>query len=345
MGGHDPDPAQNQFARNNIPYNEWGANDKPLDAHLDGMSDFISNMEILAKNLHADTGRAIDPLRGITNQATGGGGFPEGLSMRATISFVTGQMRQFFASAEQGEHNVAMMMQTVKDGIGGEDSFSALSVDRAATMRAIDFATVQPGATRPPGIPPQLGQTYMDLYLKNLQRQQQSGAGAPTNPASYHETGRSLDANGKLQYVYKTDDSGNRVTVEYDASGRVVSTTYLPAQGTPYTVSESTSTAGNGDRVTTTKRVTDPFGAHPDTQTTTERTHTDGNTTTTTEYDQHGNPTSSTSTVTNPDRSTSTTHSTYDGEGHRQDGQTVTVGPEQKTPDVAPPPQKRLGLV
>lgn len=335
MGTDRQDSYQEQTEKNVIKPKEWGDNDADLSADFNGISDFTNNMHVLSQNFRDDGRRAMQPLHGLVTKAVGTGGLPDGLAMRTIISANLGELSTFFANGEQSETNLQWMMQTIKDSLGGTDSWSALNITGAGqdkVLEAVKFATVQPGAERPDGLPSAIGKTYMDALIEQMSKGKQPGADT-SGLGTYQETGRRPDQGGVGYWVYKEDQFGNTVAIHYDNSDQVIDTTYTPVNGTPYTIAEKTTYQGGDKVVTTTKTVYDEHGkAHETTSST--RTHVDGSTTTVTNYGNDGKPTDSTETVEHGDGSTTTTHSTYDPKGHEHEGDPVNVADDPEVPNV-----------
>lgn len=305
--------------------------EKDVDLHPDGIHDVISNFGIVKDNFTHGKDQVLPPLRDLPRQGLGTKGFKDGVAAMKLIMFNEANFNQAAAFFESSVENIRMMLQTMKDSVGGEDDFGAI------TMEAVNFATVQPGAERPDGLPPGFkAKTWMDWYIDQLNSPENSPASKAPELSEWTETGSSTGVDGTVSH-YFTDQLGNHRTVTTEPDGTIV-TTIRDKDGNATQTKQATRYTSLYDTTTTTTTVQDPFGEHPkETVTGSETvTHTQNpngsQTVTTTENGPNGKPVSETTATTNPDGSTETTHSTWD-HGKRQDGETLHVGAEAPTPE------------
>ncbi|HEY3502791.1 MAG TPA: hypothetical protein VGN37_08440 [Actinocatenispora sp.] len=310
----------------------FDAGEKDVDLHPDGVHDVINNFGVVKDNFTHGKDQVLPPLRDLPRQGLGTKGFKDGVAAMKLIMFNEANFAQAAAFFESSVENVRMMLQTMKDGVGGEDDFSAI------TMDAVNFATVQPGAKRPDGLPKGFkAKTWMNAYVEQLNSPENNTADDAPELSQWTETGSSTSTDG-TSYHYFTDQMGNRRTVETMADGTIV-TTLIDKNGHATETKQSTRYTDLYTQTTTTTTVTDPFGEHPkETVTGSESvTHTqnaDGSqTVTTTENDKNGKPVSANAVTTNSDGSTATTHSTWGDDGKKHDGETLHVGADAPTPE------------
>lgn|GEM_PF-1570988 len=315
----------------------FSAGEKSVDVHPDGMKDFITNLGTLKSNLHDDSQRVTPLLRSLPREAFGNGGFRDGGAVAQIISANCSEFMQYETMLETAHQNIQMMMQTIKDSIGGEDDFSGV------TMNAVKFACVLPGAERPDGLPSAIGKTWMDWYSDQLTQQANAqdptgGAGENFEMSKWDKTGSSTGADGSTT-VYFTDQFGNKKTIT--VNGGTTTTTVIPVHGKATETKESTTTTVPGLETTSTSRTDDVFGDHPQ-KTDTGSTvvdMTDEGTKTTTHYDGQGHATDGTTVERNGDGSTTTTTDSYDDKGKPHEDTEVTVGggdPETPNPELNP---------
>ncbi|GAA4215137.1 hypothetical protein [Actinocatenispora rupis] len=310
----------------------FDAGEKDVDLHPDGVHDVISNLGIVKDNFTNGKNQVLPPLRDLPRQGLGTKGFKDGVAAMKLIMFDEANFNQAAAFFEASVENIRMMLQTMKDSVGGEDDFSAVTLD------AVNFATVQPGAARPDGLPAGFKvKSWMDAYVEQLNSPAANDAEKAPELSEWSETGSSTSPDGTVNH-YFTDQMGNHRTVTTQPDGTIV-TTLIDKNGHATQTKESRRFTNLYDTTTTTTTVTDPFSDHPkETVTGSESvTHTqnaDGSqTVTTTENDKDGKPVSANAVTTNSDGSTSTTHSTWSSDGKKHDGETLHVGADAPTPE------------
>jgi len=317
-------------ANGNITSDGFNAGEGKVEIHPDGIADFISNLGVVGTNFSNEQSRIMNPLRSLPGQALGTTGYPDGLAAQRILTTNTTIFSQYTQMYKQAVENIRMMMQTIKDSIGGADDFSAVTVD------SVNFATVQTGAKRPAGLPKQIGKTYDQWYQENLQKQMDDGNATSPQVSDYQKTGSTTAADG-TETTYWRDQYGNTKAVTI--AGGSVTTTVTNDKGkiTSEVVQEQTSYPYG--TITSTYNVKNPGTAKEQkVETGSETTYSNGyDTNTTTDTDGNGNVTNSTTVVTHKDGSTTTTTDTYD-KGKKTDEQTLDVGSEQQTPDMPQSP-------
>jgi hypothetical protein len=231
----------------------WTRGEKPLDgrinAHIEGLTAYAKNQATIAANL-MDASSQVDILAQLPVEATGKGGFPEGVYVRGLLARNASELMSFLGHLTQTFQNTGSAAQTVADSIGSTDTMSAI------IMNQVNFALADPDAQRPAGLNPGIGKTYAQA-LAEQQRQQVPGPSADVSGSHTTVTTGVVAGGahvGNQQTVVTTTalngDKTVAITVQTGPGASITHTT-VTVDGVR-TTSSSTSTTVRGDRETTT---------------------------------------------------------------------------------------------
>jgi hypothetical protein len=337
VGGEDPS-YQTATDHNLVSHNGgWSQGEKAVDADLDGMADFVANMGTLQDNL-ATHSWYFTEVSELPHKGLGVKGYEEGVGAMRMISANAAEFQEYFQMLKQAHLNIAMGGQTCIDAMGGKDDLNGIS------LNAVNFALAIAGTKQPPGLPPalakQLGETWQDVYSKQLAAQPDpasgggetskwtpggSGSSGPTSTPGM-TTKTMTDQYGNTRTIATTKDKGTTIITETSADGRTVTTTETVKVG-----STTTTTITRQENLFTKKEKTTTTTSTSTTQ------HTD-HSTITTRTGANGKPVSQESVVESRDGTTTTTETTYDGKGNQHDDPGVTVGHERPDPKLPTSP-------
>ena len=332
MSGEDPS-YQAATDKNLVSENGgWGQGEEPVDADLDGMGDFVKNMETLKDNLGTHSWYFTEVAE-LPNQGLGVTGYDDGVTTMRVLAANAAEFQGFYQMLKQGYMNIAMGGQDCIDAMGGKDNLNGIS------LNAVKFALDLPGADRPAGLPKQIGKTWSDAFMEQQEEQGSTdpasqggetshwtpgGAGPPPTPGM--DTKTYTDQYGNTRTVMTSTDGNTRIITQTSADGKSVVTTKTVDSG--------------GSTTTTTTRQENLFTPKEKTTKTTSTStteHTD-HSTNTTDTDNDGDPTSRRTVTESRDGTTTTTDTNYDGKGKPSDSPSVSVGDERPDPEMPESP-------
>jgi hypothetical protein len=224
---------------------DWLDDFKPVEAKLDGMVDYGKALITIQMNLAGHTARVFGQINNLVSGGAFAGDFPEVNYAMQLHSQNLNEFSVYLQNLDNGIYHIANAAKAIADSYGEQDGFSAISLD------AINFAFGEPGATRPSGLPKQIGQTF------SQQEDAAASAGkTDKNRAApiWVPTDTTINPDGGMTVISK-DQYGEvqTIVISYDANGHQITTTTNPSGKT---VSDSITT-------------TNPFGSYTTTTTTT----------------------------------------------------------------------------
>jgi len=226
--GHDPDtgiynPYKAQTDKNT--HTPWLAETTPVDVDLDGLAEYAKHMADANKDLSAKQGHLLHltemPFHAWTGLSLGEAEFVKS-QMLANASEFSSYVRVL----GQTLMNIGSAAQTVADIYNSADGLSA------ASLNDVLFAFGDPDATRPKGLPKQIGQTY-DQAVAEAAAKNGTPADSPLwqtpterTISQYQKEAVSIGPNGERRVVTTTTPPGGGTivsTVVYGADGKVLS--------------------------------------------------------------------------------------------------------------------------
>jgi len=328
--GHDPDtgiynPYKTQTDKNT--HTPWLAETTPVDVDLDGLTEYAKHMADANKDLSAKQGH-LQHLTSMPQDAWTGATLGEASFVRSQMLANASEFSSYVRVLGQTLMNIGSAAQTVADIYNSADGLSA------ASLNDVLFAFGDPNASRPKGLPKQIGQTYdqavAEAAAKNGTPADSPLWSTPTEQAisPYQTAATSFGPNGERRVVTTSTPPGGGTyvtTVVYAADGKVLSSSYTR---TTYSYDSSTRTGTqtvesySGDKPTgtsVTKTTTDASGNL--TKQTTTNSDGEGNTTgtrTETVDEKTGEQTEVTTSVNVDDK----------GKPHEHETDRVTIGKE-----------------
>jgi len=293
---------------------DWLDDMTPVEAKLDGMSDYAKSLMTVAGNLQSHQLRVIQQLSSLEADAFQGG-FPEVNYAQKMHNQNFAEFRTYLMNLYTGISNNGNAAQAVADSFGDADGFSAID------LNTVQFAFADPNASRPAGLPQGVGETYMDAQLKAQAAGNApvTGTGSTHPDAVWTRVSGPSDPNGTGTFTYTNQyHEQQTITVTVDASGQ--RTTVTKGPGGTSTVVESGYSYEFGSAQDSTR--TDAKGKVTTSQ---QYTTYDGNTTTV-EQMSGGKVTGITTTTYNSDGSETDNSYSVDDKGNRVEQSSVTVG-------------------
>lgn len=194
----------------------------PVDVDLEGIVGYAEQMQTASTDVlsrlpdHSDLGTM--PLNGWDGDVLG-----EAQYFRHRLQTNAAELNQYLGSLGLALLNIGMAAQTVADAYGNSDGWSAASLD------TVMFAFGMPGAARPEGMHPMVGN---ETYWGNHYKQMRDGT-APVDPGSTDWTEQPTVYMGNMSIQSATLPNGQRRTIETrsTADGVMTTTTVYAANG------------------------------------------------------------------------------------------------------------------
>jgi hypothetical protein len=210
--GGIPNPYDEQTAINTN--QAWPGDGPAVDVDLDGMTEYAEQLEAASQDVMSRAGNLMS-LTSMPSQAWGGIVLAEAAHFRNQFSANANELFAYLRELSTALLNVGMAAQTVADAYGNSDGWSAASLD------AVMFAYGMPGATRPAGLHPMVGN---ETYWGQQEKQQREGT-APIDPNSTEWGPETVSTAPGLQILTSVHPNGQRREIKMEQTGDGVLTT------------------------------------------------------------------------------------------------------------------------
>jgi hypothetical protein len=226
---------------------EWLSDQKPVDLDLDGMADYAQSMKRIQENLRNELGY-VDDLHSVPVQAWEGAVLGEADYVRTRMGDNATELNEYIRRLSDALLNIGMAAQTVADTYASTDGWSA------ASLNTVLFAFADPGATRPAGLHPMVGNKTYDEWMAEAE----ANAGAPG--------AESPDWGNPSSWESRENPDGSTTQTATTADGHRMEITTLPSGATTTTIF-----GPNGNRISTTgTQVSTSSGSYYHSTTTTQ---------------------------------------------------------------------------
>jgi hypothetical protein len=297
------------YEQTNVNTNQpWVGDGLPVDIDLDGMTEYAEQMEAASRDVITRFGNLM-PLAQMPFNAWDGETLGEAKHFRDQFQLNAQELFQYLRNLSTALLNVGMAAQTVADAYGNSDGWSAADLD------AVMFAFGMPGAARPEGLHPMVGnETYWGQQFK----QQEEGT-APIDPGSteWGEETTSTWPYGSVTTATHPNGQTREILIESVGGGTLTTTTVYARDGSIVTQTSqmvSREYVGNSTRTTTTNYDRDNNVTGRTEQNSTYNDDGDVTRASTSTYDGSGNLANTVTTSTGSDGSQTTRTTNAEGE-------------------------------